>query len=96
MDKINQRLHMHTHNLQLNKKLGCTRTEHIQHHTDNTCLSEVFVPLKIHSAVLKVMMLHSLIAVQGTKSLRGTYILTSTLTMYPITVLHGITKNSTV
>jgi len=87
---------MHTHNLQLNKKLRCTQTEHKRHHTDNTCLSEVFVPLKIHGAVFKVMTLHSLIGVPGTKRLRGTHILTSTLTMYPITVHHGITKNTTV
>jgi len=52
--------------------------------------------LKIHGAVLKVMTLHSLIAVQGTKCMRGIYMLTSTLTMHPMTVYHSITKNTTV
>lgn len=50
---------------------------------DNTCQSEVFIPLKIHTTTFKVMTPHSLIGGIRYQHLGGTYILTSSLTMVP-------------
>jgi hypothetical protein len=72
---------MHTHNLKLNEKLRSTLN--ITSSIQTTCLSEVSIPLKIHTVAFKVMAPHSLMGGTGYQHLGGTYILTSTLTMVP-------------